>query len=65
MNTNDTGKDVAGVELLQRKQDAMERDMTAIHGKLTVSFLSCTFQSYEILIPIIFTCNFTSFINSV
>ncbi|XP_014213231.1 spectrin beta chain, non-erythrocytic 1 isoform X2 [Copidosoma floridanum] len=34
MNTNDAGKDLAGVEHLQRKQEAMERDMTAIEGKL-------------------------------
>ncbi|KAJ8678764.1 hypothetical protein QAD02_014551 [Eretmocerus hayati] len=34
MNTNDVGKDLAGVEYLQRKQEAMERDMTAIEGKL-------------------------------
>ena len=37
MNTLDVGKDVAGVEHLQRKQEAMERDMTAIEGKLKVS----------------------------
>lgn len=37
MNTNDVGKDLAGVEHLQRKQEAMERDMTAIEGKLRVS----------------------------
>ncbi|XP_031782461.2 spectrin beta chain, non-erythrocytic 1 isoform X3 [Nasonia vitripennis] len=34
MNTNDVGKDLAGVDHLQRKQEAMERDMTAIEGKL-------------------------------
>ncbi|XP_044008912.1 spectrin beta chain, non-erythrocytic 5 isoform X1 [Aphidius gifuensis] len=34
MNTNDVGKDLAAVEHLQRKQEAMERDMTAIEGKL-------------------------------
>jgi spectrin beta len=36
MNTNDTGKDLPAVEQLQRKQEAMERDMTAIEGKLKV-----------------------------
>ncbi|CAL7939039.1 unnamed protein product [Xylocopa violacea] len=34
MNTSDVGKDLPAVEHLQRKQDAMERDMTAIEGKL-------------------------------
>ncbi|XP_012280338.1 spectrin beta chain, non-erythrocytic 5 isoform X2 [Orussus abietinus] len=34
MNTNDVGKDLTAVEQLQRKQEAMERDMTAIEGKL-------------------------------
>jgi len=36
MNTSDTGKDLPAVEQLQRKQEAMERDMTAIEGKLKV-----------------------------
>lgn len=36
MNTADVGKDLAGVEHLQRKQEAMERDMTAIEEKLKV-----------------------------
>lgn len=36
MNTADVGKDLPGVEQLQRKQEAMERDMTAIEGKLNV-----------------------------
>ncbi|KAK2588759.1 hypothetical protein KPH14_001641 [Odynerus spinipes] len=34
MNTSDIGKDLPAVEQLQRKQEAMERDMTAIKGKL-------------------------------
>ncbi|XP_043493138.1 spectrin beta chain, non-erythrocytic 5 isoform X1 [Polistes fuscatus] len=34
MNTADVGKDLPAVEQLQRKQEAMERDMTAIEGKL-------------------------------
>lgn len=34
MNTTDIGKDLPAVEHLQRKQEAMERDMTAIEGKL-------------------------------
>ncbi|CAL1674075.1 unnamed protein product [Lasius platythorax] len=34
MNTSDIGKDLPAVEQLQRKQEAMERDMTAIEGKL-------------------------------
>ncbi|XP_052120778.1 spectrin beta chain, non-erythrocytic 1 isoform X4 [Frankliniella occidentalis] len=34
MSSEDTGRDLMGVEQLQRKQDALERDMTAIEGKL-------------------------------
>nr|CAD7256488.1 unnamed protein product [Timema shepardi] len=34
MKTEDVGKDLGAVEQLQRKQDALERDMTAIDGKL-------------------------------
>ncbi|XP_076761659.1 spectrin beta chain, non-erythrocytic 5 kst isoform X2 [Xylocopa sonorina] len=34
MNTSDVGKDLPAVDHLLRKQDAMERDMTAIEGKL-------------------------------
>ena len=37
MNTSDAGKDLSVIEQLQRKQEAMERDMTAIEGKLKVS----------------------------
>lgn len=36
MTTDDTGRDLVGVEHLKRKQDALERDMTAIEGKLKV-----------------------------
>lgn len=36
MATEDTGRDLSEVERLQRKQDALERDMTAIEGKLKV-----------------------------
>lgn len=36
MNTNDVGKDLTAVEQLQRKEEAMERDMTAIEEKLKV-----------------------------
>lgn len=36
MATSDVGKDLGAVEHLQRKQEAMERDMTAIEGKLKV-----------------------------
>lgn len=39
-NTSDTGKDLPAVEQLQRKQEAMERDMTAIEGKLKVKIAS-------------------------
>ncbi|XP_066999614.1 spectrin beta chain, non-erythrocytic 5 isoform X3 [Anabrus simplex] len=34
MGTEDVGRDLNAVEQLQRKQDALERDMTAIEGKL-------------------------------
>ncbi|XP_039289552.1 LOW QUALITY PROTEIN: spectrin alpha chain, non-erythrocytic 1-like [Nilaparvata lugens] len=34
MASEDTGRDLAAVEHMQRKQDALERDMTAIEGKL-------------------------------
>ncbi|KAG1650604.1 Spectrin beta chain, non-erythrocytic 5 [Nymphon striatum] len=34
LSVDDYGKDLAGVEALQRKQDAVEREMTAIEGKL-------------------------------
>uniref|UniRef100_A0A2H8TMG3 Spectrin beta chain, brain 4 n=1 Tax=Melanaphis sacchari TaxID=742174 RepID=A0A2H8TMG3_9HEMI len=33
MSSNETGKNLGSVEQLQRKQDALERDMTAIEGK--------------------------------
>jgi hypothetical protein len=36
MNTDDVGRDLVAVEQLQRKQEALERDMTAIEGKLKV-----------------------------
>lgn len=39
MNTSDTGKDLPAVQQLQRKQEAMERDMTAIEGKLKVKII--------------------------
>ena len=36
LSSEDTGKDLGSVESLQRKQEAAERDMTAIEGKLKV-----------------------------
>lgn len=36
LSSEDTGRDLAAVESLQRKQEALERDMTAIEGKLKV-----------------------------
>lgn len=36
MATDDVGRDLSGVQHLQRKQDEIERDMTAIEGKLKV-----------------------------
>ena len=37
MLTDDYGKDLAAVQTLQRKQDEVERDMTALHSQLGVS----------------------------
>lgn len=34
LNSGDRGRDLAQVQTLQRKQDALERDMSAIHSKL-------------------------------
>ena len=36
MSTDDVGCDLAAVEQLQRKQEVLEHDMTAIEGKLKV-----------------------------
>jgi spectrin beta len=36
MSTDDVGRDLAAVEQLQSKQEALERDMTVIEGKLKV-----------------------------
>lgn len=36
MSSNDTGRDLAAVEQLKRKQETLERDMTAIDGKIKV-----------------------------
>jgi len=47
MNTNDIGKDLPAVEQLQRKQEAMERDMTAIEGKLKVRGEIIFYQLYN------------------
>ncbi|XP_065202026.1 spectrin beta chain, non-erythrocytic 1 isoform X3 [Planococcus citri] len=41
MSSEDTGRDLAAVESLQRKQEALERDMTAIEGKLKEHDLEC------------------------
>lgn len=53
MNTSDTGKDLPAVEQLQRKQEAMERDMTAIEGKLKVKIASI-FYFRELIIVNLF-----------
>ena len=37
MSSDDYGKDLAGVQALQRRQDDVERDMTALHSQLGVS----------------------------
>lgn len=36
MSSNDTGRDLPAVEQLKRKQETLERDMTAIEGKIKV-----------------------------
>ncbi|XP_050430131.1 spectrin beta chain, non-erythrocytic 5 isoform X2 [Adelges cooleyi] len=41
MSSNETGKNLGGVEQLQRKQDTLERDMTAIEGKTKEHELEC------------------------
>ncbi|KAF6212345.1 hypothetical protein GE061_012867 [Apolygus lucorum] len=41
MASDDTGKDLAACEHLGRKQDALERDMTAIEGKLKEHDIEC------------------------
>nr|XP_018898887.1 PREDICTED: spectrin beta chain, non-erythrocytic 1 isoform X2 [Bemisia tabaci] len=41
MGTEDTGRDLAAVQQLQRKQDALERDMTAIEGKIKEHDVEC------------------------
>ena len=37
VSSDDYGKDLAGVQALQRRQDDVERDMTALHSQLGVS----------------------------
>ncbi len=39
VSTDDLGKDLAGVQALQRKQEEVERDMTALQAQLEVRFL--------------------------
>ncbi|XP_050536729.1 spectrin beta chain, non-erythrocytic 5 isoform X2 [Daktulosphaira vitifoliae] len=41
MSSNETGKNLGSVQQLQRKQDALERDMTAIEGKTKEHELEC------------------------
>ena len=38
MSSEDTGRDLNAVQHLQRKQEALERDMSAIEGKIKVIF---------------------------
>ena len=46
MSTDDVGRDLAAVEQLQRKQEALEGDMTAIEGKLKVQTSTWPFKYY-------------------
>lgn len=39
MSSDDYGKDLAGVQALKRKQEEVERDMTALQAQLEVTFL--------------------------
>ena len=41
MSTDDHGKDLEAVQALERKQEEVERDMTAIHHQLGVSGIIC------------------------
>lgn len=54
MSSEDVGRDLSAVEQLQRKQDELERDMTAIEGKLKVTKMSfytyVLFQSMNLYI---------------
>ncbi len=44
VSTDDLGKDLAGVQALQRKQEEVERDMTALQAQLEVQLLfACYF----------------------
>jgi len=36
MSSDDFGKDLAGIQALQRKQEDVEKDMTAIHQQIQV-----------------------------
>lgn len=52
MATEDTGRDLQAVQHLLRKQDGIERDMTAIEGKIKVfTFFNLlnTFRALQIL----------------
>jgi hypothetical protein len=49
MSAEDYGKDLAGVQALQRKQEEVERDMTALHSQLGVSKLYNTLYIIFIL----------------
>ena len=40
MCSEDCGKDVTGVEILLRKQEVMERDITVLHSTLEVFIFS-------------------------
>ncbi|XP_073969406.1 spectrin beta chain, non-erythrocytic 5 kst isoform X2 [Rhodnius prolixus] len=42
MMSDDVGKDLMAVEHLRRKQDALERDMTAIEGKIKEHEVECS-----------------------
>lgn len=44
MSSDDFGKDLSGIQALQRKQEDVEKDMTAIHQQIQVSSHSILMQ---------------------
>ena len=56
VSSDDYGKDLAGVQALRRKQDEVERDMTALQAQLEAttsysSFVAALFSSITIEMP--------------
>ena len=47
VSSDDYGADLAGVQALQRRQDDVERDMTALHAQLGVSLRCFIFSQQQ------------------